>query len=117
MLSGGERNRLNLALTLKRAATCCCSTSPPTTSTSRPCSSLENALLEFPGCAVVISHDRWFLDRVATHILAYEGDDEDPASWFWFEGNFESYEENKIERLGAEAARPHRVTHRKLTRD
>jgi ATPase subunit of ABC transporter with duplicated ATPase domains len=80
-------------------------------------SSLEDALLDFPGCAVVTSHDRWFLDRVATHILAWEGDDEDPAKWFWFEGNFASYEENKIERLGIEAARPHRVTHRRLTRD
>ena len=79
--------------------------------------SLENALLEFPGCAVVVSHDRWFLDRVATHILAYEGDEENPAKWFWFEGNFASYEENKIARLGADAARPHRVTYRKLTRD
>ena len=79
--------------------------------------SLENALLEFPGCAVVISHDRWFLDRIATHILAYEGDEENPAKWYWFEGNFEAYEENKIERLGANAARPHRVTYRKLTRE
>ena len=78
--------------------------------------SLENALLEFPGCAVVISHDRWFLDRVATHILAWEGTEENPASWYWFEGNFESYEQNKIERLGPDAARPSRVTHRKLTR-
>ncbi len=79
--------------------------------------SLENALLEFPGCAVVISHDRWFLDRVATHILACEGDEEDPAKWYWFEGNFASYEENKVARLGQDAARPHRVTYRKLTRD
>ena len=79
--------------------------------------SLENALLDFPGCAVVISHDRWFLDRVVTHILAYEGTDENPAAWYWFEGNFESYEKNKVERLGADAARPHRVTYRKLTRD
>jgi ATPase subunit of ABC transporter with duplicated ATPase domains len=80
-------------------------------------SSLENALLEFPGCAVVVSHDRWFLDRVATHILAYEGDEENPSKWYWFEGNFESYEENKVERLGPDAAKPHRVTHRRLTRD
>ena len=79
--------------------------------------SLENALLEFPGCAVVISHDRWFLDRVATHILAWEGDEENPAKWYWFEGNFESYEKNKLDRLGQEAARPHRVTYRKLKRD
>ena len=79
--------------------------------------SLENALLDFPGCAVVISHDRWFLDRVATHILAYEGDEENPAKWYWFEGNFEAYEKNKVERLGEEAARPHRVTYRKLTRE
>ena len=79
--------------------------------------SLEDALLEFPGCAVVVSHDRWFLDRVATHILAWEGTEQDPAKWFWFEGNFASYEANKVERLGPEAARPHRVTYRKLTRD
>ena len=79
-------------------------------------SSLEDALLDFPGCAVVTSHYRWFLDRVATHILAWEGDDDDPAKWFWFEGNFAAYEQNKIERLGADAARPHRVTHRRLTR-
>jgi ATPase subunit of ABC transporter with duplicated ATPase domains len=79
--------------------------------------SLEDALLEFPGCAVITSHDRWFLDRTATHILAWEGDDEDEGKWFWFEGNFASYEANKVERLGVEAARPHRVTHRKLTRD
>ena len=78
---------------------------------------LEDALLEFPGCAVVITHDRWFLDRIATHILAYEGTDEDPAKWYWFEGNFQAYEENKIERLGADAAKPHRSTYRKLTRD
>ena len=80
-------------------------------------SSLENALLEFPGCAVVVTHDRWFLDRIATHILAYEGTEENPANWYWFEGNFEAYEENKIERLGPDAARPHRATHRRLTRD
>ena len=99
-----------------RAATCCCSTSRPTTSTSRRSRSLENALLEFPGCAVVITHDRWFLDRIATHILAYEGTEEDPANWYWFEGNFEAYEENKIERLGPDAAKPHRSAYRKLTR-
>jgi len=80
-------------------------------------SSLENALLEFPGCAVVITHDRWFLDRIATHILAYEGTDENPSQWHWFEGNFEAYEKNKIDRMGLEAARPHRTTHRKLHRD
>ena len=79
--------------------------------------SLENALLNFPGSAVVVSHDRWFLDRVATHILAYEGTAENPAQWYWFEGNFADYEANKVERLGPEAARPHRVTYRKLTRD
>src|SRR3981081_259665 len=79
--------------------------------------SLEDALLEFPGCAVVISHDRWFLDRTATHILAFEGTEDSPGRWFWFEGNYASYEENKVERLGVEAARPHRVTHRRLTRD
>jgi ATPase subunit of ABC transporter with duplicated ATPase domains len=79
--------------------------------------SLEDALLEFPGCGVVVSHDRWFLDRVATHILAWEGTDADSAQWFWFEGNFADYEQNKVERLGAEAARPHRVTHRRLTRE
>src|SRR3546814_5253596 len=89
----------------------------PYTTLFRSLGSLENALLEFPGCAVVVSHDRWFLDRVVTHILAYEGTDEDPAAWYWFEGNFASYEENKVSRLGADAARPHRVTYRKLTRD
>ncbi|MGP4021014.1 energy-dependent translational throttle protein EttA [Saccharopolyspora sp. 5N708] len=116
VLSGGERNRLNLALTLKRGGNLILLDEPTNDLDVETLSSLENALEQFPGCAVVISHDRWFLDRVATHILAWEGDDEDPAKWFWFEGNFEGYEQNKIERLGAEAARPHRVTHRKLTR-
>jgi ATP-binding cassette ChvD family protein len=117
VLSGGERNRLNLALTLKQGGNLLLLDEPTNDLDVETLGSLENALLEFPGCAVVISHDRWFLDRVATHILAYEGDEENPAKWFWFEGNFESYEKNKIERLGLEAARPHRVTYRKLTRD
>jgi ATPase subunit of ABC transporter with duplicated ATPase domains len=117
VLSGGERNRLNLALTLKIGGNVILLDEPTNDLDVETLSSLENALLEFPGCAVVISHDRMFLDRVATHILAWEGDDEDPAKWFWFEGNFESYEKNKIDRLGADAARPHAVTHRRLTRD
>src|SRR3954470_8324532 len=117
VLSGGERNRLNLALTLKMGGNLLLLDEPTNDLDVETLSSLEDALLDFPGCAVVTSHDRWFLDRVATHILAWEGDDEDDAKWFWFEGNFASYEENKIERLGAEAARPHRVTHRRLTRD
>ena len=117
VLSGGERNRLNLALTLKQGGNVLLLDEPTNDLDVETLGSLENALLEFPGCAVVVSHDRWFLDRVATHILAYEGTDEDPASWYWFEGNFASYEENKIARLGIEAARPHRVTYRKLTRD
>ena len=112
ILSGGERNRLNLALTLKQGGNLLLLDEPTNDLDVETLGSLENALLEFPGCAVVISHDRWFLDRVATHILAYEGD----SKWFWFEGNFQSYEENKIQRLGADAARPHRVTYRKLTR-
>jgi ATP-binding cassette ChvD family protein len=112
ILSGGERNRLNLALTLKQGGNLLLLDEPTNDLDVETLGSLENALLEFPGCAVVISHDRWFLDRVATHILAYEGD----AKWFWFEGNFESYEANKIERLGSEATRPHRMTYRKLTR-
>ncbi|WP_433871729.1 energy-dependent translational throttle protein EttA [Saccharopolyspora sp. CA-218241] len=116
VLSGGERNRLNLALTLKKGGNLILLDEPTNDLDVETLSSLENALEQFPGCAVVISHDRWFLDRVATHILAWEGDDENPAKWFWFEGNFEGYEANKIERLGADAARPHRVTHRKLTR-
>ena len=117
VLSGGERNRLNLALTLKQGGNVLLLDEPTNDLDVETLSSLEDALLDFPGCAVVTSHDRWFLDRIATHILAWEGDDEDPAKWFWFEGNFASYEENKIERLGVEAARPHRVTHRRLTRD
>ncbi|NMR19663.1 energy-dependent translational throttle protein EttA [Cellulomonas fimi] len=117
VLSGGERNRLNLALTLKQGGNLLLLDEPTNDLDVETLGSLENALLEFPGCAVVVSHDRWFLDRVATHILAYEGTDADPAQWYWFEGNFASYEENKVERLGADAARPHRVTYRKLTRD
>ena len=117
VLSGGERNRLNLALTLKQGGNLILLDEPTNDLDVETLGSLENALLEFPGCAVVITHDRWFLDRVATHILAWEGTDADPASWYWFEGNFASYEENKVKRLGAEAARPHRVTYRKLTRD
>ncbi|MGV1036173.1 MAG: energy-dependent translational throttle protein EttA [Candidatus Nanopelagicales bacterium] len=112
VLSGGERNRLNLALTLKMGGNLLLLDEPTNDLDVETLSSLENALLEFPGCAVITSHDRWFLDRVATHILAYEGD----SQWFWFEGNFESYEANKLERLGPEAARPHRTTYRKLTR-
>ena len=112
IMSGGERNRMNLALTLKQGGNLLLLDEPTNDLDVETLASLENALLEFPGCAVITSHDRWFLDRVATHILAWEGG----ANWFWFEGNFESYEKNKIERLGAEAARPHRVTYRKLTR-
>jgi len=117
VLSGGERNRLNLALTLKQGGNLLLLDEPTNDLDVETLGSLENALLEFPGCAVVVSHDRWFLDRVATHILAYEGTEEDPANWYWFEGNFASYEENKVARLGADAARPHRVTYRKLRRD
>jgi ATP-binding cassette ChvD family protein len=117
VLSGGERNRLNLALTLKQGGNLILLDEPTNDLDVETLSSLENALEQFPGCAVVISHDRWFLDRVCTHILAWEGTEENPAAWFWFEGNFEAYEQNKVERMGAEAARPHRVTHRKLTRD
>ena len=117
VLSGGERNRLNLAMTLKQGGNLLLLDEPTNDLDVETLGSLENALLEFPGCAVVITHDRWFLDRVATHILAYEGTEEDPANWYWFEGNFEAYEENKIERLGPEAATPHRSTYRKLTRD
>jgi ATP-binding cassette ChvD family protein len=112
VLSGGERNRLNLALTLKQGGNLLLLDEPTNDLDVETLSSLENALLEFPGAAVVVSHDRWFLDRVATHILAYEGE----SRWFWFEGNFESYEKNKIERLGPDAARPHRATYKKLTR-
>lgn len=116
VLSGGERNRLNLALTLKQGGNLLLLDEPTNDLDVETLASLENALLEFPGCAVVITHDRWFLDRVATHILAWEGTEDDPANWYWFEGNFESYEKNKVDRLGAEAARPHRVTHRRLRR-
>ena len=117
VLSGGERNRLSLALTLKLGGNLLLLDEPTNDLDVETLQSLEDALLEFPGCAVITSHDRWFLDRTSTHILAWEGDDEDPARWFWFEGNYASYEANKIERLGAEAARPHRVTYRRLTRD
>ena len=117
VLSGGERNRLNLALTLKEGGNLLLLDEPTNDLDVETLQSLENALLEFPGCAVVITHDRWFLDRIATHILAYEGTDEHPDKWYWFEGNFEAYEANKIERLGPDAANPHRSTHRKLTRD
>ena len=117
VLSGGERNRLNLALTLKQGGNLLLLDEPTNDLDVETLSSLENALLEFPGCAVVITHDRWFLDRIATHILAYEGTEENPANWHWFEGNFEAYEANKVERLGPEAAKPSRVTYRKLTRD
>ncbi len=112
VLSGGERNRLNLALTLKLGGNLLLLDEPTNDLDVETLASLENALIEFPGCAVITSHDRWFLDRIATHILAWEGD----SNWFWFEGNFESYEKNKVERLGADAARPHRATYRKLTR-
>ena len=117
VLSGGERNRLNLAMTLKQGGNLLLLDEPTNDLDVETLSSLENALENFPGCAVVVSHDRWFLDRVCTHILAWEGTDDHPASWFWFEGNFADYEQNKVERLGPDAARPHRVTHRKLTRD
>jgi ATP-binding cassette ChvD family protein len=117
VLSGGERNRLNLALTLKQGGNLLLLDEPTNDLDVETLSSLENALLEVPGCAVVITHDRWFLDRIATHILAYEGTEEDAAHWHWFEGNFESYEQNKVERLGEDAAAPHRSTYRKLTRD
>jgi len=117
VLSGGERNRLNLALTLKQGGNLLLLDEPTNDLDVETLGSLENALLEFPGCAVVITHDRWFLDRVATHILAYEGTEDKPDQWYWFEGNFESYEENKIARLGADAAKPHRSTYRRLTRD
>lgn len=116
VLSGGERNRLNLALTLKQGGNLLLLDEPTNDLDVETLESLENALESFPGCAVVISHDRWFLDRVATHILAWEGDDNNPAKWFWFEGNFQAYQENKVARLGEEASKPHRI-HRKLTRD
>ncbi|GGA76126.1 energy-dependent translational throttle protein EttA [Pseudoclavibacter endophyticus] len=117
VLSGGERNRLNLALTLKQGGNVLLLDEPTNDLDVETLSSLEKALLDFPGCGVVITHDRWFLDRVATHILAYEGTDENPSEWHWFEGNFEGYEEDKVRRLGPEAAKPSRVTYRKLTRD
>jgi ATP-binding cassette ChvD family protein len=117
VLSGGERNRLNLALTLKQGGNLLLLDEPTNDLDVETLGSLENALLEFPGCAVVITHDRWFLDRIATHILAFEGTEAKPGYWHWFEGNFESYEENKIERLGADATKPHSSTYRKLTRD
>jgi len=110
VLSGGERNRLNLALTLKQGGNLLLLDEPTNDLDVETLSSLENALIQFPGCAVVITHDRWFLDRVATHILAYEGTEENPAAWYWFEGNFESYEKNKVDRLGPDAGRPHAVT-------
>ncbi|MDF7663539.1 energy-dependent translational throttle protein EttA [Bifidobacterium sp. ESL0763] len=115
VLSGGERNRLNLALTLKQGGNLLLLDEPTNDLDVETLESLENALIEFPGCAVVISHDRWFLDRIATHILAWEGDDENPAKWYWFEGNFQAYQDDKVKRLGEEASRPHRI-HRKLTR-
>ena len=117
VLSGGERNRLNLALTLKQGGNLLLLDEPTNDLDVETLGSLENALLEFPGCAVVITHDRWFLDRIATHILSFEGSEENPGYWHWFEGNFEAYEENKIERLGPDAAKPHRSAYRKLTRD
>ena len=117
VLSGGERNRLNLALTLKQGGNLLLLDEPTNDLDVETLGSLENALLAFPGCAVVVTHDRWFLDRVATHILAWEGTEEHPDNWYWFEGNFEAYEKNKVARLGEAAAKPHRVTHRKLTRD
>ncbi|GAB3035429.1 energy-dependent translational throttle protein EttA [Parafrigoribacterium mesophilum] len=116
VLSGGERNRLNLALTLKQGGNLLLLDEPTNDLDIETLSSLENALIEFPGCAVVITHDRWFLDRIATHILAYEGTDDDPAHWHWFEGNFDAYEEDKVVRLGPDAAKPHRSVYRKLTR-
>ncbi len=117
VLSGGERNRLNLALTLKQGGNLLLLDEPTNDLDVETLGSLEKALEQFPGCAVVVTHDRWFLDRVATHILAWEGTEENPDKWYWFEGNFDSYESNKVERLGEDAARPHRVTHRKLTRN
>ena len=117
VLSGGERNRLNLALTLKQGGNLLLLDEPTNDLDVETLGSLENALLAFPGCAVVVTHDRWFLDRVATHILAWEGTDEEPDKWYWFEGNFEAYEKNKVARLGEAAAKPHRVTPRRLTRD
>lgn len=117
ILSGGERNRLNLALTLKQGGNLILLDEPTNDLDVETLGSLENALLEFAGCSVVITHDRWFLDRVATHILAWEGTEENPANWYWFEGNFEAYEKNKVERLGPEASRASAQVYRKLTRD
>jgi ATPase subunit of ABC transporter with duplicated ATPase domains len=117
LFSGGERNRLNLALTLKEGGNVLLLDEPTNDLDVETLASLENALLEFPGCAVITAHDRWLLDRVATHILAWEGTDVHPGRWFWFEGNFAGYEANKIDRLGPDAARPHRITHRRLSRD
>jgi ATPase subunit of ABC transporter with duplicated ATPase domains len=116
VLSGGERNRLNLALTLKQGGNLLLLDEPTNDLDTETLESLEEALERFAGCSVVVSHDRWFLDRVATHILAWEGTDEEPGRWFWFEGNFESYQRNREERLGPEASKPHRI-HRKLTRN
>ena len=116
MLSGGERNRLNLALTLKQGGNLLLLDEPTNDLDTETLESLEEALLAFAGCAVVTSHDRWFLDRVATHILAWEGTDEEPGRWHWFEGNFADYQKDRVARLGEEASRPHRL-HRKLTRD
>jgi ATP-binding cassette ChvD family protein len=116
LFSGGERNRLNLALTLKQGGNLLLLDEPTNDLDVETLSSLEHALLDFPGCAVITAHDRWFLDRTATHILAWEGTDDEPGRWFWFEGNFDAYEKNKIDRLGADAARPRRLVHRKLTR-
>jgi ATP-binding cassette ChvD family protein len=117
VLSGGERNRLNLALTLKAGGNVLLLDEPTNDLDVETLRSLEDALEDFPGCAVVISHDRWFLDKVATHILSWEGTDDEPGRWFWFEGGFSDYERNKVERLGEEAARPHRTTYRRLGRD
>jgi ATP-binding cassette ChvD family protein len=117
VLSGGERNRLNLALTLKAGGNVLLLDEPTNDLDVETLRSLEDALEEFPGCAVVISHDRWFLDKVATHLLAWEGTEDEPGRWFWFEGGYSDYEKNKVERLGEEAARPHRVTYRRLQRD
>jgi ATPase subunit of ABC transporter with duplicated ATPase domains len=116
LLSGGERNRLNLALTLRQGGNLLLLDEPTNDLDVETLSSLERALLAFPGCAVITAHDRWFLDRVATHLLAWEAAGDDPPRWFWFEGNFDAYESNKLDRLGVEAIRPRRAAHRKLTR-